>query len=57
MKNVESKKGGKDRMPNFKAKTDIELLKWFKEMLVNIERYALASEIRNLEKKITEKTK
>ena len=41
-------------MPDFKKKTDKELLKWFKDMLVKIERYQLASEIRNLEKKLME---
>ena len=39
-------------MPNFKAKTDLELLKWFKDMLVNIERYGLAAKVRELEKEI-----
>lgn len=42
-------------MPNFKIKTDEELLQWFKNMLINIERYGLASEIRELQKKLKEK--
>ncbi len=41
-------------MPKFKSMSDIEVLIWFKNFFVERKNYYIASEIRELEKKIRE---